>query len=211
MTQVTTKGRPLCARRRLHDGRRRRASYWAADSAASPRPSGWLAASLLEAEIVTADGDVKIANACTNPDLFWALKGGGGGFRRRDPRHPAHAPAARIFRAACPRPSRRRPTTPIGGSLRKMVEFYAQSLFNPHWGEQLAFGPGYVLSISMVFQGLDQQRGRGDVESASSIGSPLRTQDFAIVSWPPRFVAVPARRFWDPASLKTASRSGPLR
>ena len=40
---------------------------------------GTAAASLLEAEIVTADGVVRIANACTNPDLFWALKGGGGG------------------------------------------------------------------------------------------------------------------------------------
>jgi FAD/FMN-containing dehydrogenase len=37
------------------------------------------AAALLEAEIVTAEGSVKIANACNNPDLFWALKGGGGG------------------------------------------------------------------------------------------------------------------------------------
>ena len=35
--------------------------------------------SLIEAEVVTADGAVRIANACTNPDLFWALKGGGGG------------------------------------------------------------------------------------------------------------------------------------
>ena len=40
---------------------------------------GTAAASLLEAEIVTADGDVRTANACTNADLFWALKGGGGG------------------------------------------------------------------------------------------------------------------------------------
>src|SRR5882724_13393533 len=40
---------------------------------------GTAAASLLEAEIVTSDGVVRIANACTNPDLFWALKGGGGG------------------------------------------------------------------------------------------------------------------------------------
>jgi hypothetical protein len=32
------------------------------------------AASLLEAEIVTADGAVRIANACTNPDLFWGLR-----------------------------------------------------------------------------------------------------------------------------------------
>ena len=42
--------------------------------------------SLLEAEIVTADGEVEIVNACSNPELFWALKGGGGGVRRRHPR-----------------------------------------------------------------------------------------------------------------------------
>ncbi len=40
---------------------------------------GLAAAGLLEAEVVTADGKVRVANACTNPDLFWALKGGGGG------------------------------------------------------------------------------------------------------------------------------------
>src|SRR6266480_4456562 len=40
---------------------------------------GMAAAGLLEAEIVTADGAVRIANACTNVDLFWGLKGGGGG------------------------------------------------------------------------------------------------------------------------------------
>ena len=40
---------------------------------------GTAAAGLLEAEIVTADGVVRMVNACMNPDLFWALKGGGGG------------------------------------------------------------------------------------------------------------------------------------
>jgi FAD/FMN-containing dehydrogenase len=40
---------------------------------------GTAAASLLEAEVVTADGEVRIANDCSNPDLFWALNGGGGG------------------------------------------------------------------------------------------------------------------------------------
>ena len=40
---------------------------------------GTAAASLLEAEVVTADGTLRTANACTNADLFWALKGGGGG------------------------------------------------------------------------------------------------------------------------------------
>src|SRR6266480_3432335 len=40
---------------------------------------GLAAAGLLEAEVVTADGAVRIANACKNSDLFWGIKGGGGG------------------------------------------------------------------------------------------------------------------------------------
>ena len=37
------------------------------------------ASNLLEAEIVTADGVVRMANPRSNPDLFWAIRGGGGG------------------------------------------------------------------------------------------------------------------------------------
>ena len=40
---------------------------------------GMAAASLLEAEVVTADEIVRVANACSEPELFWGLKGGGGG------------------------------------------------------------------------------------------------------------------------------------
>ena len=35
---------------------------------------------LLAAEIVTADGELQRADAETNPDLFWAIRGGGGNF-----------------------------------------------------------------------------------------------------------------------------------
>ncbi|KAH7103259.1 FAD-binding domain-containing protein [Auriculariales sp. MPI-PUGE-AT-0066] len=31
-------------------------------------------------EVVTTDGEIRIANACQNADLFWALRGGGGAF-----------------------------------------------------------------------------------------------------------------------------------
>ena len=74
---------------------------------------GMAAAGLLEAEVVTADGKVRIANACTNPDLFWALKGGGGGtfgvvskltLRVRDLPELAGAPTS---------PSKLLPMTPI--------------------------------------------------------------------------------------------------
>ena len=34
---------------------------------------------LLEVDIVIADGSLLTTNACTNSDLFWALRGGGGG------------------------------------------------------------------------------------------------------------------------------------
>src|SRR5262252_6519707 len=40
---------------------------------------GIAAASMLEAEVVTADGRLLVANGCQNQDLFWALRGGGGG------------------------------------------------------------------------------------------------------------------------------------
>jgi len=42
-------------------------------------PWGSRAAEAWATTCVTADGAVRTANACTNADLFWALKGGGGG------------------------------------------------------------------------------------------------------------------------------------
>ena len=86
--------------------------------------------------------------------------------------------------------------------ISKVMEFYVESLFNLHWGEQLGFGLGGILSIAMVQQGLDQQEAEAtwrpffDWVSASP-------QDFSIVS-APRIISEPARRFWDPVALKTA-------
>ncbi|MBI4218736.1 MAG: FAD-binding oxidoreductase [Chloroflexi bacterium] len=44
------------------------------------RRFGWAADNLEEVEIVTADGEVCVASRDRNPDLFWALRGGGGNF-----------------------------------------------------------------------------------------------------------------------------------
>jgi FAD/FMN-containing dehydrogenase len=162
---------------------------------------GLAGASLLEAEVVTADGEIRIANACSNPDLFWALKGGGGGFgvvtRVTLRTHPLPEFLGGVFatiKASSDEAYRR--------LISKILDFYAQSLFNPHWGEQLSFAPGRVLSISMVLQGLDQQQAEAtwrpffDWVSASG-------QDFTVVA-APKILSEPARRFWDPAFLKQA-------
>jgi FAD/FMN-containing dehydrogenase len=161
---------------------------------------GMAAASLLEAEVVTADGTVRIANACTNPDLFWGLKGGGGGslgvvtrltLRTHD--LPAFFGAAFMTIKATSDAAFRR-------LIGRVVGFYSESLFNPHWGEQIAFQPGNVLAIGMVFQGLDQQQ-------AETIWRPFldwlagSPQDFSIES-APWIASLPARRFWDPGFLK---------
>jgi FAD/FMN-containing dehydrogenase len=44
------------------------------------RAYGYAADSLLSAELVTADGELVTASADEHPDLFWALRGGGGNF-----------------------------------------------------------------------------------------------------------------------------------
>jgi hypothetical protein len=44
------------------------------------RRFGWAVDNLEEAEIVTADGEIRTANRVENAELFWALRGGGGNF-----------------------------------------------------------------------------------------------------------------------------------
>jgi len=115
---------------------------------------GMAATGLLEAEIVTADGKVRIANACTNPDLFWALKGGGGStfgvvskltLRVRD--LPELAGGANFSVKASSDDAYRR-------LVRQFVGFYHEALFNDHWGEQAHFSPDNKLD-SMVHLGLE--------------------------------------------------------
>jgi FAD/FMN-containing dehydrogenase len=161
---------------------------------------GLAAASLLEAEIVTAEGAVRIANACTEPDLFWALKGGGGGSLGVVTRLTLRTHALPPFFGAAFMTVEATSDAAYRRLVGRIVSFYSESLFNPHWGEQIAFRPGNVLAIAMVFQGLDQQQ-------AETVWRPFldwlaaAPQDFRLET-APWIAALPARRFWDPAFLK---------
>jgi FAD/FMN-containing dehydrogenase len=157
---------------------------------------GTAAAGLLEAEVVTADGQVRIANACTNPDLFWALKGGGGGsvgiitrltLRTHDLPPTFGAVFCKVRAAG---------DAAFRALVGKIVAFYASTLFNPHWGEQITFNGDNTVDVSMVFQDLDEA-------AAARAWAPLldwlRGHDEYTFDKPFKSMALPARHFWDAA------------
>lgn len=162
---------------------------------------GLAAASLLQAEVVTADGVVRIANACTHPDLFWGLKGGGGGslgvvtrLTLRVHALPQDFGAVNMtIQATSPLAYRR--------LIGWVIDFCARDLLNPHWGEQIRFRPGNVLKISMVFQGLTRSQ-------AQAIWQPFMdmlegaTDDVKVEFSLLKIVTTSARDFWSPTLIK---------
>jgi FAD/FMN-containing dehydrogenase len=155
---------------------------------------GTAAASLLEAEVVTADGTVRVVNAFQDPDLFWALKGGGGGtfgvvtrftLRTHDLPDYLGAVAATISATS---------DAAYQALAAQMISFYSQSLFNPQWGEQIHFGLGNKVGIAMNFQGLTQ-------DQANEIWAPFfdwvmaRPADYTLTNM--LVGAVPAQDYWN--------------
>jgi len=116
---------------------------------------GTAAAGLLEAEVVTADGKVRIANACTNPDLFWALKGGGGGSFGVVTRVTLRTHELPKFLGSASGKIKAQTDAAFRELITHFIGFYRDNLFNPHWGEQVKLQPDNTLELSMVCQGLD--------------------------------------------------------
>ena len=164
---------------------------------------GLAAAGLLEAEVVTADGSVRIANACSNPDLFWALKGGGGGsfgvvtrltLRTRELPETFGVVFGKI---------RARSDDAYRALLARFLAHYRDRLMNPHWGETVRFEDDNTLGLSMLHQGLDR-------EEAEAAWRPFLDWIAGLpddYEWeePITIVAFPARGFWDPAFFQAAA------
>ena len=117
---------------------------------------GTAAAGLLEAQVVTADGQVRTVNACADPELFWALKGGGGGSWGVLTRVTLATHDLPEFFGAAWGTIKAHSDAAFRKLLMHFLDFYAKQLLNPHWGEQFAVQPGNSLKISMVCQGLDK-------------------------------------------------------
>lgn len=161
---------------------------------------GTAAASLIEAEIVTADGSVQLANRCTNRDLFWALKGGGGGTfgvvtrvtLRTHALPKSFGFAVMTIRAASDGAFER--------LVRRFVDFYAEKLHNPHWGEIVNFKRENILDVQMSFQGLGQRETeelwQPFIKWIGDAGGAFTFEASPVIR------AIPASKRWDTAFIR---------
>jgi hypothetical protein len=156
---------------------------------------GTAAGSLLEVEVVTADGQIRIANACTNPDLFWALKGGGGGTFGVVSRMTARAHELPEFFGAANITITASSDDAYRGLIRDIFAFYRDHLFNEHWGEQIHVKPNNTLEVKMNSAGLSTEQARQIWQPfLDSVKHSSRCSIKGVTS----IGSIPARHWWDP-------------
>ena len=154
------------------------------------------AGNVLQLEVITADGNLRTVNAYRDPDLYWALKGGGGG---------TFGVVVRQTLLAHPMP---RLDGWLSGSieaandvlleevLQRYLELVREALVNPSWGEGIVIEPGQRrLQLGTAFLDLE-------ADAAEAIWQPLleplrqRPDDFRVEA---RFRVQPFARKWQPS------------
>ena len=160
---------------------------------------GTAASNLLEAEVVTADGQVRIANACTNPELFWGLKGGGGGSLGVVTRLTLRTFELPEFFGGVGVIIKADSDTAYRALIAAAVDFYQRALFNPHWGEQMKFYGGDTLDVSMMFQGLSQQQAE---QTWAPFLAWVQARKDCHITKPFHALAAPAQHLWDADFLR---------
>ena len=137
---------------------------------------------LLGAEIVTADGQVRYVSAEQEPDLFWAIRGGGGNFgavTRFD--FQLHDFDRDIYSGMIVWPVEQ---------AREVLEFYAD--WQGGLSRELYTGPamithpelGHVIAMEVVYNG-DPAQGEKEIAPLRAIGKPVvdavMVQDYKVM------------------------------
>jgi FAD/FMN-containing dehydrogenase len=153
---------------------------------------GIAAAGMLEAEVVTADGQLVIANRCNHADLFWALRGGGGGTFGVVTRVTLMTHALPDYFGHIGGEISAASDAAFQELLEHFVAFYREQLSNEHWGEQVQVRRDNKLELSLAFEGM---RAR----DAEQVWQPFRAW---LAEHPERFqvhfeaVELPAGQMW---------------
>ena len=152
-------------------------------------------ANMLEARVVTANGEVVVASEYQNEDLFYALRGGGFGFGVVVSLTVRTHPLPELFGFAMGSVHAKNEES-AKDLIASFLEFYKLNLLGTNWGEQFSINPegnGGRLDISMSSVDLTE-------EEMNLVWQPFwewvdsRPQDFTY-----EFSALefPARSFWD--------------
>jgi FAD/FMN-containing dehydrogenase len=169
---------------------------------------GTAGCNLLEAEVVTADGTVRVVNEFQEPDLFWALKGGGGG---------TFGVVTRMTLLTHDLPDNIGPFLALVTAtsdaayealVAQFLSFYSENLLNPHWGEQVTFASGSngpYIYVNMVFQGLDSDQA-GQTWAPFFDWVAARPSDYTVQG--PGWLAVSGQDFWNEAFWESTAPTG---
>jgi hypothetical protein len=171
---------------------------------------GTAASSLLEAEVVTADGIVRTVNACRDADLFWALKGGGGGSWGVVTKVTLRTHDLPQFFGGAIGKIKANSDESYRKLIARFVSFYREALLNPHWGEQAVLESDNTLKLSFVMQGMTGPAAR-EVWKPFFDWVKASSDHYTIVE-ELRAGAIEARKWWRPGddrdSLVRDPRSG---
>ncbi len=137
---------------------------------------------LLGAEIITADGQARMVSADNEPDLFWAIRGGGGNFgvvsRFKFQLHPFDR---KVLSGMIVWPVEQ---------TRDVLEFYAE--WQSGLSREMYTGPAMltlpdgpsVIAMEVVYNG-DPAQGEKELAALRSIGSPIddgvKLQDYKVM------------------------------
>lgn len=152
------------------------------------------AGGILEVEVITANGSIVVANRYQNTDLFYALRGGGGG---------TFGIASKVTLLTHPIPDT---VGIVTGSIqaksdaayRELIEsflrLYPDNLDNPAWGESVHFGSDNQFGFRLTFLDLPKEDGMAALEPFLA---PLRDrpEDFDVK---PEVQFLPFRDLWNP-------------
>jgi hypothetical protein len=83
--------------------------------------------------------------------------------------------------------------------IAQFVDFYADHLLGPHWGDIVTLRRDNTLTIRMTFQGLDRRQAQAIWQPF--LGAVAASSDLGFAS-APRIPDIPARHIWDPAWLR---------
>jgi len=154
---------------------------------------GLASAGMLEAEVVLADGTVVVANEYQNEDLFWALRGGGGGtfgvVTRMTLLTHEIPKTFGVFSGSI----RAGSDESFRELLEGFVRLYADSLGNERWGEQVKVKGDNSIELSMLFHGLTEAEAR-EVWKPFLANLESRPQEFKVEI---NVIIMPAREMWN--------------